>query len=80
LTYLNTQREGNGRSNSSRRELIDSSRKILFTNINILEKKREAEAIHGDLLAEVERVREAKHLFEIDTDRYIMYKLREAVK
>jgi predicted RNase H-like nuclease (RuvC/YqgF family) len=86
LSYLNTQRD---RSNSSRRELIESSRKILFTNISILEKKREAEVIKGDLLAEAERVRAAKFHFELDTDRYEnfvrdqegeVHRVREAVK
>ena len=65
LSYLNTQR-----SHSSRQEFIDSSRKILFTNISILEKKREAETIRADALADAFRVKDAKFHFEVDTDRY----------
>jgi len=49
---------------------VESSRKILFTNINILEKKREAEGIRADLISEMEKVRDAKFHFELDTDRY----------
>ena len=58
------------RSHSSRQDFIDSSRKILFTNISILEKKREAETIRADSLADASRVRDARWHFELDTDRY----------
>jgi hypothetical protein len=45
-SYMKTQRDGS----STRRELIDSSRKLLFTNISIMNKNNEAEVIRGDLL------------------------------
>lgn len=40
--------------------MIDSSRKLLFTNISIMEKRKEAEVFRSDLIAETERVREAR--------------------
>jgi hypothetical protein len=43
LSYLKVSAREGGGGSSSRRELIDSSRKILFTNISILEKKTYAE-------------------------------------
>jgi ferritin-like metal-binding protein YciE len=66
LSYMKSQRDGS----SSRRELVDSSRKILFTNIQIMEKKKEAEVIKGDLISETERVREARFQFDLDTERF----------
>jgi hypothetical protein len=71
ITYLKSQRDG---GSSSRRELVDSSRKILFTNISIMEKKKEAEVIKGDLIAELERVKEARFQFDLDTERFKSFK------
>ncbi len=70
LSYLKISANDQGGS-SSRRELIDSSRKILFTNIQIMEKKKESELFHSDMLSETERVRDAKFHFELDTERFM---------
>lgn len=68
MTYLQVM--GRDAGSSSRRELVDSSRKLLFANISILEKQKESEVFRGDLLAETERVRDARINFDLDTERY----------
>lgn len=65
---------GRDAGSSSRRELVDSSRKLLFANISILEKQKESEVFRGDLLAETERVRDARMNFDLDTERYQSFK------
>jgi len=39
-----------------------------------MEKKRESEVFKSDLLAETERVRDAKFHFELDTERFLEFK------
>ena len=68
MTYLQVM--GRDAGSSSRRELVDSSRKLLFANISILEKQKESEVFRGDLLAETERVRDARINFDLNTERY----------
>lgn len=70
LSYLKCNDQGS----SSRRELVDSSRKMLFTNISIMEKKKEAEVFKSDLISETERVREARFQFDLDTERFKSFK------
>lgn len=39
-----------------------------------MEKQKESEVFKGDLIAETERVRDAKMNFELDTERYQSFK------
>lgn len=38
-----------------------------------MEKKRESEVFKSDLLAETERVRDAKFHFDLDTERFMQF-------
>lgn len=74
LSYLKASSRNRDGGSTSRQDLVDSSRKILFTNISIMGKNKEAEVFKSDLLQETERVREARFQFDLDTERFKSYK------
>ena len=70
---------------TSRSSVVHSSRKILFTNVSIMEKELAGESFREELLGEAEKVKEARWQFEVDKERYEEFrrgesKMREEVE